>query len=250
MKSQFKDHFSSHSNIYAKFRPGYPDNLFKYLSESSPGKTAALDCATGSGQAAIGLSRYYKQVFGIDASINQITNSVDSKNILYLAAAVENTMLKSECVDLAIAAQALHWFDLDMFYPEMNRILKKNGIFAAWTYNLLRVNDKIDLLIDRLYWDTMKDYWPPERKHVDDGYKELPFPFEVYAPPLFQMEAEWSLEQLTGYLRSWSAVLKFISDNGVDPIIDFEEELKGIWGKEHSAHVIKWPLTLKIGKRL
>jgi len=55
----FKDHFSKQAADYAKFRPGYPQELFDYLGSIAPTRQLAWDCATGSGQAAVGLATVF-----------------------------------------------------------------------------------------------------------------------------------------------------------------------------------------------
>ena len=52
----FKDHFSGHSQDYSVFRPCYPAQLFSSLASLCSVRDVAWDCATGSGQAAIGLA--------------------------------------------------------------------------------------------------------------------------------------------------------------------------------------------------
>ncbi len=44
-------------------------------------------------------------------------------------------------------ATALHWFDFDSFYKEAKRVLKPNGIIAAWTYALPIISPEIDKII-------------------------------------------------------------------------------------------------------
>ena len=39
-------------------------------------------------------------------------------------------------VDLITVATALHWFDLDKFFAEVKRVLKRNGVLAAYCYRL------------------------------------------------------------------------------------------------------------------
>jgi len=53
---KFKDHFSAQAADYAKFRPGYPRELFDYLRSIAPSRQLAWDCGTGNGQAAFGLA--------------------------------------------------------------------------------------------------------------------------------------------------------------------------------------------------
>jgi hypothetical protein len=50
------DHFSAHAARYGAYRPTYPDALFEYLASLVPAHDLAWDCATGNGQAALGLT--------------------------------------------------------------------------------------------------------------------------------------------------------------------------------------------------
>src|SRR5437762_742522 len=54
-ESGFKDHFSRQAADYAKFRPRYPKELFRWLASVAPETKLAWDCATGNGQAAVAL---------------------------------------------------------------------------------------------------------------------------------------------------------------------------------------------------
>ena len=63
----FKDHFSGHSSSYAAYRPGYPAELFAQLAALSPQRQRAWDCATGNGQAAIGLADHFAHIVATDA---------------------------------------------------------------------------------------------------------------------------------------------------------------------------------------
>jgi hypothetical protein len=55
----FEDHFSSHSQQYAQYRPKYLDELYAYLASLAPAHSLAWDCGTGNGQAALGLATYF-----------------------------------------------------------------------------------------------------------------------------------------------------------------------------------------------
>lgn len=48
----------------------------------------------------------------------------------------EQLPFENETVDLITTAQAVHWFDLSKFYPEVKRVLKTNGVLAIYGYNL------------------------------------------------------------------------------------------------------------------
>lgn len=131
---KFKDHFFGHAANYAKFRPNYPRELFEYLASIAPGRGRAWDCATGNGQAAVGLSAFFECVIATDASEKQILGASRSERIEFRVAAAEKSGLESKSIDLVTVAQALHWFDLNAFYAEVIRVLKPRGILAAWCY--------------------------------------------------------------------------------------------------------------------
>ena len=107
MSGGFIDNFSTQSKEYSFSRPTYPDSLFKFLSTVTARKNLAWDCATGNGQAAIGLSKYFKNVIASDASESQIGQSFQRENIYYKVFPAENAVLDSNSVDVVTVAQAL-----------------------------------------------------------------------------------------------------------------------------------------------
>ena len=110
------DHFSSKSREYSYSRPFYPKDLFEFLQEITPNKRIAWDCATGNGQAAIGLCRYFRNVIASDVSKNQIANKFHRNNITYEVFSAEKPNIQDNSVDLITVAEAIHWFDFEKFY--------------------------------------------------------------------------------------------------------------------------------------
>ena len=242
----FKDHFSRQAADYAKFRPSYPQALFNYLGKIAPSRQRAWDCATGNGQAAIGLASVFDRALATDASEKQIANAQSHKIIEYRVGPAENSDIGSETIDLIVVAQALHWLDLDRFYPEVRRVLKNNGVLAASSYNLLRVEQAIDEVVNRYYYEVVGPFWPPERKLVEQ-FAELPFPFHEIHPPKFQMPSHWNLDHLIGYLRTWSASHRLMQAKHTDPVEQINERLRTAWGDARQTRKIIWPLTLRVG---
>ena len=144
-------------------------------------------------------------------------------------------------------AQALHWFDPERFYSEVRRVLMPRGIVAAWAYKLARVTPVIDAMVNHYYSDVVGAYWPAERVLVEK-FEELALPFpEITAPP-FEMVAEWNVEHLIGYLRTWSATQRFMAAERRDPLEEIEEELRSAWGEKERR--VGWPLTVRVGRLL
>src|SRR5881296_1212973 len=195
----FKDHFSRQAADYAIFRPGYPRELFDYLGSIAPSRQLAWDCGTGNGQAAVGLASLFDRVIATDASEKQIAKADPHERVEYHVAPAENSGIESETIDMIMVAQALHWFDLDRFYAEAQRVLKPNAVLAASAYNLLQIEPAIDEVVNRYYYEVVGPFWPPERKLVEQ-FSDLPFPFQEVDAPKFERTAQWDLEHLGGYL--------------------------------------------------
>ena len=150
-------------------------------------------------------------------------------------------------VSLVAVAQALHWLRIEAFYSEVKRVLKPGGALAIWCYNLFEISPLIDALVTRFYRETVGPYWDPERHLVETGYRTLPFPFAELETPKFQMQANWSLHHLLGYLGTWSATKNFIGANGFDPVTSLANELAKLWGNPVMMRKIDWPLNVRVG---
>lgn len=244
----FKDHFSSHAEAYARSRPGYPPALFAHLVSLAPSHQLAWDCATGNGQVAIGLARHFDRVVATDASAAQIDHAFRHERIAYRVEPAEATSLDAASVDLVAVGQALHWFDLDRFYAEVRRVLRTGGVIVAWCYGRCTVAPDIDAIIDRYYVEIVGPFWPPERIFVESGYRTLPFPFARVPLPAFDMQAEWTAEELLAYLGTWSATKRFEAHHGRDPRDEIAEPLVNAWGSRHLRRRMEWPLSFLAGR--
>lgn len=252
----FNDHFSKQATDYSQYRPYYPAALFKYLSALTAQHDTAWDCATGNGQAAVNLATLYNRVEATDASEQQISQATPHAGVHYQTCEASTSPFADNHFDLITVAQALHWFELEKFYPEVKRVSKPNGVFAAWCYGLFKVTTEIDALIQKFHDETVGPYWPAGRKHITNGYSSLAFPFEripdqikgqIKAPEFF-MSVNWNLPQVLGYLGTWSAVRYYREQHEHDPIEQFAPALQTAWGNPEEAREINWPIYLHVGR--
>ncbi|GLI40092.1 methyltransferase domain-containing protein [Geobacter hydrogenophilus] len=248
MTQQFKDYFSEKSDAYRSYRPGYPPELFAWLAGLPARRDAALDCGCGTGQASVALAEHFARVYAVDPSAAQIESATSHERVEYRVAPAEETGLPDASVDLVIAAQALHWFNFGRFYAEVRRVAREGAVFAAFTYGLLAIDEEIDRIIGRFYRDVIGPYWPPERTHVDAGYRTLPFPFAEIEAPAFAMKAEWNLGHLMGYFETWSAVKEYRRLKGDDPLGLVAGDLATAWGDPALVRQVSWPLVMRAGR--
>ena len=254
MTAPGRDHFSHAPAAYAAFRPRYPAALFAWLAAQAPAGSAASpathrawDCATGSGQAALGLADHYGQVLASDASAAQLTRALPHPRVRYLACAAERAAIAGGSVALVTVAQALHWLEPDAFYAEARRVLVPDGLLAAWCYGLLRIEGEAGDAVHHFATRTVGGYWPPERALVDDGYAGLAFPFAEIDAPHFELAYDWSLDELLGYLGTWSAVRGYRQAHGGDPLPPLAAELRPLWGEPGERRQVRWPVRVRAG---
>ncbi|VFJ13436.1 class I SAM-dependent methyltransferase [Candidatus Nitrosocosmicus franklandus] len=243
------DHFSSTSKEYSFSRPTYPDILYKYLDDITPGKDKAWDCATGNGQAAVGLCKYFKNVIASDASKEQLAYRFPRSNIHYEMFPAERANLEDGSIDLITVAQAAHWFDLDKFYKEVTRVSKNNGILAIWSYGMHKIDNHIDTISAKLNvgGDILGKYWPKETIYVKEDYKTISFPFKEIMTPKFEMTVNWNLDELVSYMQTWSAVKRFSVEKKFNPIDLIMTDLEKLWGKRENKKLVKWDINIRIG---
>ena len=239
-------YFTSQADTYKNFRPTYPTGLFDWLRDIATGGTVwGVGC--GSGQASAALSRVFKKVIATDTSQPQLAQAPSISTVDYRCESASASSIESTTIGLTLVAQALHWFDLEAFYTEVKRVSLPGAPLVALTYNLLSI-EGIDEVIHRLYFDVLGPYWPAERRHVENGYREIPFPFQRIESPDFAMHARWTFDHLIGYLRSWSALVQYKNETGNDAISSVRGRLEKAWGDPSEVKEVAWPLTILAGR--
>lgn len=241
-----KDNFSAQAVSYAQFRPGYPDALIDYVTSFVSEKKTALDLATGNGQVAVKLAPHFQKVFATDISARQLENAIAAENIVYRQEPAEQTSFEDNTFNLITVAQAVHWFDFSVFYKEVYRILKPDGVFAALGYGLLSTNERTDKILHHFYYDIVGPYWDAERKYIDERYRTIPFPFKEVETVDWSESFVWSVAQLTGYLETWSATQHYMKKTGINPVDLIRHELELVWPTTNMK--VTFPLLLRIGR--
>lgn len=240
--------FNKNSALYAKVRPQYPAALFAYLASLCKEHHTVWDVACGNGQAALSLTKYFEQVEATDVSEQQIAHAAPHPQINYSVQPAEKTTFQTNQFDLVTVAQALHWFDYNQFWPEVQRALKPNGIFAAWGYSWFTIEEKIDAVLQEKFLNMLEPYWAPQNKLLWDRYRDVPFPFKQIPVPKFEMKMELTLDQLFAYLQSWSATRICIEQNGDSFLIEAYNAITHVWGKKTISKQIDMDFCILIGQ--
>ena len=241
--------FSTVAREYANFRPGYPPELFEWLARISNARDSVWDCGCGSGQASVALAEHFAEVHATDVAPEQIAAAKPHPRVRYSVASAEHSRLAANSVDLVTVAQALHWFDVGAFYMEARRVARANAVIAVWNYPRPRFEDaELDRRFFEFYSQVVGPYWPPERRHIEARYRTLPFPFEEIRAPEFGLDLFWNLEQVLGYVSSWSATTRYRKALGTDPLPLLRESLVAAWPAAGASVPIRMPIGLLAGK--
>ena len=244
MSGGFVDRFSDLADAYRAGRPTYPPALFEALAALAPARDLAWDVGTGNGQAAAGLAAHFARVHATDPSEPQIGEAMPHERVSYVVEPAEGVSCADSSVDLILAAQSLHWFDLGRFYGEAARVLKPGGILAAAGYDWMYVTPDIDRAINERLLPPLEPYWAPQNRLLWDGYRSIPFPGKEIRIGAFAIYLDWSFEEVRAYVTSWSAV-RDLSAAGGDALID--EALGQVarqWGAGRRRVVM--PLHLRV----
>ncbi|TAH34897.1 MAG: class I SAM-dependent methyltransferase [Planctomycetota bacterium] len=244
----FPDHFSAAAAGYARHRPTYPRALVEFLAGLTQRHELAWDCGCGSGQLSGLLAGRYARVIATDASAEQLRNARPRARVEYRLARAEASGLPHAAVDLAVAAQAAHWFELEAYYAEVRRAARAGAAVALVTYDLMSVDPDVDPLVRRFYSDVVGAYWPPQRRHTEDGYRSLAFPFAEVAAPALEMCRHWTLSDVLGYIATWSSVSAMRRAEGPARYHEFGRELARVWSSGPPVRAVRWQLALRAGR--
>ena len=244
----FADHFSEAASRYATFRPSYDPTMIAWIAKQAPAKKLAWDCGTGNGQAAVLLAAHFDKVIATDPSEAQLSSANQHPRVTYAQADERAPFIAEGSVDLVTAAQAIHWFDLGRFYPEVNRVLRPGGIVAVWSYGRPSVDDVTNRVINWFHDERVGPMWPRERYEVESGYGLLPFPFREIPADKWAIRQSMTLDAFLGYVGTWSAVRQARLKDGADPMPEFFARINEVW-PANERRVVSWPVSMRVGIR-
>jgi Methylase involved in ubiquinone/menaquinone biosynthesis len=230
--------FDNKSDQYAQFRPRYPMEFYNHLLSLKEIKEKLWDCGCGNGQVSIDLVNFFDEIYATDISENQIRNGFIHKKIQYLVEPSERTSFGNSFFDIICVAQALHWFDLDKFFTEADRVLKPNGILACFGYGFFSINSEIDKIINEHLLSVVDEYWSDGNRLIMSGFKSVKFPFQEVISPKLNLVQKWNLSALLDYLDTWSAVKIYNNKFKTSVTQNLKKELNPSWVDIETRDVI------------
>jgi SAM-dependent methyltransferase len=190
----------------------------------------------------------FPRVIATDPSAEQIAAAEPHPHVEYRCEPAEASTLADASVDLAVAAQAAHWFEWPRYVAEVERVARPGALVALVSYGILRVDGEAGREITHYYRNVVGPYWPAGRKHVENGYRELAWPWPSVDAPAIDMTAEWTRDELAGYVTTWSATVKLVDKVGPAPFEEFRTRLAEVW-PDGERRTVTWPLAIRLARR-
>ena len=251
--ASYKDHFSSTAEAYAVHRPRYPGELVRWLAGVCAQRVRAWDAGCGNGQLGVLLAGEFAEVIATDASRAQIAHAAAHPHVTYRMAAAEADFaqggIADASIDLCVAAQAAHWFDMEGYVEQVRRVSKPGGVAALVSYGLMEIAaPPVQQEIRAFYVGDLAPFWPPERRHVENAYCDLHWPFEPLISPEFAIVRHWSCDELLGYIDTWSAISAMKKAGLQAGVGRFCKAVTAAWPETAATLSVRFPLNVRAAR--
>lgn len=247
--SHKKFNFTHDPETYLISRPPYPRELFQWISSLPRNRGLALDCGTGPGNVINELSHHFKRCIGLDLNFEHLKQADRKDNIIFANSSAESLPIQDQSVDLLTVACSIHWFNIDLFYQEVKRVLSPDGVICVWTYGWPAIaNSKINEILNTFRDDIVGNLWPEEVKLYLTGLSQLDFPFKKIESPDFTINCHnWRYPELLQFINSMSGPQAYIEKYGNSPTDLIKEELEIAWEHANICPFVNFPIYIKVG---
>jgi SAM-dependent methyltransferase len=128
--------FDGVAGRYAAARPTYPEAVYRALEVATGrgfGELTVLDIGAGTGIATRAMSDRGAKVTAVDPAARMLAELATAVPAARCVVGSGNALpIEDAFADLITYAQALHWTDLRRSVPEAQRVLRPQGVLAAW----------------------------------------------------------------------------------------------------------------------
>jgi len=230
-----KKRFSSRVENYIKYRPKYPLEIIDFLEKKAilAKSTVIADIGSGTGILTKIFLDHGNQVYGVEPNkdMREAAEKIlqDYPNFTSFEGSAESTGLEDNIIDLVIAGQAFHWFDVEEAKKEFKRILKPNGYVVLIWNNRGKGGSDFNSSYDNFMLKYGTDYKEVMKK--EGNVKR----FYWYQKESFYNYQELDFPSFKGRVLSASYIP--LSDNPIFPVMIVE--LEGLFNKHQKNGIIR-----------
>ena len=200
--------FSDRVEDYVKYRPEYPDEIYGFLKKETgidEGSVIA-DIGSGTGISSLLFLKNGHKVIGVEPNDEMRKAAEDylssHENFVSLNGKAEETGLDNKSVDIIIAGQAFHWFDVEKAKQEFKRVLNPDGYVILFWNERLSEGDEFLSQYDLLIKKYSDEYETVKHRNIDEKiFKKF---FNEYKIKFFENSQSFDFDGLKGRLLSSS----------------------------------------------
>lgn len=203
---------------YAKGRPDFHANTISHINDYlqlDHKFSHALDIACGTGLSTKALLAIADNVYGTDASPEMLSHALLPEKIHYSVAFAEKQPFPDHQFDLITVCSGVHWFDIDKFLAEANRLLKPGGWLLLYENHFTAEMDGIKLFSNWFRDIYLKKFPSPPRNNDYPWTNEtlLPKGLRLITEERFKNSVNFSKQQLTLYFTTQSNIIAAVENN-------------------------------------
>jgi ubiquinone/menaquinone biosynthesis C-methylase UbiE len=240
--------FSNRVDNYVKYRPGYPDEVIKFLQKECNLSDGSVIADIGSGTGiftALLLNKGYK-VYAVEpnndmqqAAIHQFG---ENKNFVPVNNGAEATALPGKSIDLIVCAQAFHWFNNEKTHAEFRRILKDEGQAALIWNNRQADADDFSIAYEDILKTHTKEYSEVNHRNISESDLKALFRNGEYKAVYYPNVQVFDEGGLAG--RAFSS--SYVPPEGTEEGEKFRKLLKDIFEKYNQNGKVSFHYTTEV----
>lgn len=172
--------FDTVAGRYEKFRPGYPEDLYKMIFDyiAIGNSSMVAEVGIGGGQATLPVLRTGCTLTAIEYGKNFSKLCAEKfkeyKKFSVMTEKFENASFPDSQYDMVYSASAFHWVPEKIGYSKVFEMLKSGGAFARFANHPYRDKENVALSdeIDRIYSKYYYSYYGRDMKPVKEYSEE------------------------------------------------------------------------------
>ncbi len=242
---------------YSKGRPDFHSNTIKHIRDYlclEKKLDKVLDIACGTGLSTKALLDIASDVYGTDTSQEMLNYALEQDKIQYAVASAEQQPFADNNFDLITVSSGVHWFDIDRFLIEANRLLKNKSwlvLYENYFISEMVGNDNFTDWFPNVY---LKKYPSPPRNNAYSWTNEnlTPKNFNFVTEERFKNAIIFNKKQLALYFTTQSNIIAVVEKNEttyeqVENWLD--EELASFFDNDDTTRTINYGNWIKFIQR-
>lgn len=253
--------FAGTARYYAKYRPPYPEKMIADLRELAglSGDGVLLDLACGTGEVALAMSRYFREILAVDQEPEMIEVAIekaqqaDITNVWWSTGRAEDLDLAPHSLEMITVGNAFHRLDRRAVAAQAMSALEPEGCFVVlgssslWSGRTPWLRDVVKLVdgwsaptptlgVESDVTEGSETSPPPvrlthEQVLADQGFAEV----REYQ---FPTAHSWTIDNFVGYLHSTSVITNIPEDRRGDFEADLRTLLRSISAEHGLSEII------------